>query len=253
MRILLANLISDNCRTYTEEGIQTLAESLGEIGQLSPIGVRPEGENYRILFGNRRFYAAMKLNWKDIEATLFNVASAAEALRLQVTENAVREQMTFKEIGQALQDYMQETGCKAAEAGKAFGLKANSTTSKYVLCFTRLTDRNKKRLHEANIGFSIAYEISLANEPEQSRLVDMALAGATRKEIQKALKPHKEGLREFFHKCELGEVRVFLPRHANVEAVASPLVKSFLAEMKMLMAINNNPAWLSSTMRSRNA
>ena len=73
--------------------VDDLAESLFLHGLLSPIGIRPhpnkEGK-YEVIFGNRRLWAAKKLDWKTIAAKVID-ASESEMLTMVFSENSDRK------------------------------------------------------------------------------------------------------------------------------------------------------------------
>jgi ParB family chromosome partitioning protein len=78
--------------------IEELAENIREHGLISPIAVMPlDGGEYQLLAGLRRV-RAMELNAEpQIEAKIFPMSDAEEALNIEYSENEQREQFVFSE------------------------------------------------------------------------------------------------------------------------------------------------------------
>jgi ParB/RepB/Spo0J family partition protein len=71
--------------------IASLAGSMGELGLLQPVVVRPDGH---LIAGERRLRAAQLLGWKTIPVT---VVDLDEIARGEFAENAVRKYFTLSE------------------------------------------------------------------------------------------------------------------------------------------------------------
>ena len=54
-------------------GLDDLAQSMKETGQICPIVVRPRVERYTIVSGERRYRAAQLLGWKDIHVEVKHI------------------------------------------------------------------------------------------------------------------------------------------------------------------------------------
>lgn len=87
-----------------QEALQSLADSLGREGLLSPIQVRPlKNGRYTLVSGGRRFEAATKLlKVQAIPAFVLSV-NDHEALRLQLAENIHREDLNPIEMAEAIE------------------------------------------------------------------------------------------------------------------------------------------------------
>lgn len=77
-------------RTINPEGLRELADSIGKVGVLQPILVRPDGTKFSIVSGERRYRAAKLAGLTTIPAVV-RTLSDAEALEIAVTENLQRE------------------------------------------------------------------------------------------------------------------------------------------------------------------
>lgn len=75
-----------------DEGIAELADSIGKVGVLQPIVVRPHGEGYQIVAGERRWRAAREAGLDAIPVRVI-AASETEALEIALIENLQREDL----------------------------------------------------------------------------------------------------------------------------------------------------------------
>lgn len=76
---------------FEEESLQELMRSIAELGLLSPIKVRPVGDRYKIIYGNRRYKACTALGHRTIPCIISNVTDELEIYLEQVAENLTRE------------------------------------------------------------------------------------------------------------------------------------------------------------------
>ncbi|MDK2125441.1 ParB/RepB/Spo0J family partition protein [Parachitinimonas caeni] len=88
-------------RRFAEKEIQELAESIKEVGLLQPVLVRPSGELYEILAGERRWLAHKHLNLETIQVIIRD-ASDYEMAAAALAENISRQDLTDYEICKAL-------------------------------------------------------------------------------------------------------------------------------------------------------
>ena len=73
-------------KDFREETLLELAESIRQVGVLQPICVRPQGEGFEIVYGERRYWAAAMAELKFIPA-LVREMTDAEAEDAAITEN----------------------------------------------------------------------------------------------------------------------------------------------------------------------
>ncbi len=108
-------------KTFNEETIEELAESIKEHGVLSPIIVRPLGEKYEIIAGERRFRAAVMNELKEIPAIIKKVTDN-DAKIISLIENIQREDLNDVDRAAALKELKVNLGLPWNEIGKKLGL-----------------------------------------------------------------------------------------------------------------------------------
>jgi ParB family chromosome partitioning protein len=80
------------------EKLTTLAETIKKKSLLNPVVAYKEGENYRLLAGERRFLASLIAKKEDIQARVLNEKPSNLDLRLlQWIENTEREDLSLKD------------------------------------------------------------------------------------------------------------------------------------------------------------
>jgi len=108
-------------KSWNEEGITELANSIKDQGLIVPIKVRPTSNNhYEIVYGHRRFAAALLAGLDTIEA-LVEDTDDDQQLVSSMIENMVREDMNDADVSDGLRQIKQETGKTNAEIGAMFG------------------------------------------------------------------------------------------------------------------------------------
>jgi ParB family chromosome partitioning protein len=102
---------------FDTEALAALAQSVSEQGVLQPLLVRPNGEGYEIIAGERRYRAA-KLAGRDSVPVLVRELADRDAFAFALIENLQREDLNPVEETEALLGlYALKTGVPIDEAG----------------------------------------------------------------------------------------------------------------------------------------
>jgi len=116
--------------TWSEEGLDELAQSIKENGLIVPIKVRPTAGKYEVVYGHRRVKAMRRAGFTEIEAIVEEVDDAKVLLEALI-ENVQREDMEPIDIAKALFILQEETGWSQVEMGKK-GVLPSRTISRYM-------------------------------------------------------------------------------------------------------------------------
>ena len=108
-------------KTFFEQTISELAESIKEHGVLSPILVRPQGKKYEIIAGERRFKAARQAGLKEVPAIIKNVSNG-DARIISLIENIQREDLNDIDRASALRELKVNLGLPWVKIAKRLGL-----------------------------------------------------------------------------------------------------------------------------------
>ena len=83
-------------RHFDETALEELAASISERGVLQPILVRPAGDGYEIIAGERRWRAAQKAQLHEIPAIVRETSDAVEAIGQDVDQVSADELICCK-------------------------------------------------------------------------------------------------------------------------------------------------------------
>jgi len=106
-------------RYFDPEKLAELAQSMQEKGLIQAILVRPTGNRYTIIHGERRYRAAQALGWATIAADV-RAVDEDEAHWLALIENVQRADLTPIEEAEAYQERL-DGGLTQAELGRRIG------------------------------------------------------------------------------------------------------------------------------------
>jgi ParB family chromosome partitioning protein len=116
-------------QTFSDAGIEELAESIRQKGILQPLLVRKVNGGYELIAGERRFRAAQRLGLEHVPVTVREV-SDSELLEMALIENLQREDLNPLEEAQAYRRLMDEFGLTqeavATRVGKDRSTVANT-------------------------------------------------------------------------------------------------------------------------------
>lgn len=114
-------------KEFDAAALEELALSLAETGLIQPVLVRPRGDRWQLLAGERRWRAAQLAGMERIPARVRDVADDAEALAIALAENLQREDLTAIEEARAYQR-LAEIGWTQTQIAKRMG-KAQPTVA----------------------------------------------------------------------------------------------------------------------------
>lgn len=107
-------------KTFHNETIASLAESIKANGMLQPITVRKVGRRYEIVAGERRFRACRLLKLQTIPAIVKEL-SPRQVCELSLIENLQREDLNPMEEAEAIQALMDEFRLTQQEVSQRIG------------------------------------------------------------------------------------------------------------------------------------
>ena len=178
LSIPLNTIQDDNIRkTFSEEELHGLMQSMNEVGQLQPIRVRQIGNLYWPVDGGRRVLAARRAGWEEIAAIVeCKDLSDAAAKQRSLISNCQKEDMPPLDIADGLHDLMEGTGWSATEAAAKLGF-SNAKVSRLRDLLT-LPEPIRDAIRAGKIPASSGAELSRIEDPaRQAALADEIAAG----------------------------------------------------------------------------
>lgn len=105
---------------FDQEKLKELASSIKKDGVVQPIIVSPSGENYQLIAGERRWWAAKMAELKEIPAVVRRVTDR-EMFEISLIENIQREDLNPIEEATAFQRLMKEFNLTQQELADHLG------------------------------------------------------------------------------------------------------------------------------------
>jgi ParB family chromosome partitioning protein len=189
-------------RTFAEDDLAELSQSIKERGIIQPIVVRAlkgAKDTYEIIAGERRWRAAQKAGLHEVPIVLLDVGDA-EALELAIIENVQRTDLNPLEEAMGYQvlanDYKHSQDDIASIVGKSRSHVANT------LRLLKLPDSVKKFIAEGKLSAGHARALVGQPHPEElaqdivNRGLNVRQAEALRQEAGQAPKKNKAKARK---------------------------------------------------------
>lgn len=156
-------------RTFDEEALEELADSIREHGVISPITLRDNGDgSYMIIAGERRFRASKLAGLEQIPAYI-RTAKDEQVMEWALIENIQREDLDAIEIALAYQRLMDEYNLTQERMSERVG-KKRATVANY-LRLLRLPAEIQVGIKEKKIDMGHARAILAA--PSAERQLDL--------------------------------------------------------------------------------
>ena len=119
-------------KTFDDEKLEELAESIKTFGLLQPILVQKRDGYYEIIAGERRWRAALKAGLKEVPVIIRDYTEK-EILELSLIENIQRENLNPIEEAQAYKRLMDESKSRPAVANSLRLLKLEENVQKMLI------------------------------------------------------------------------------------------------------------------------
>ena len=156
-------------RSFDEERIAELAESIRLQGILQPLVVRKAEPGYELIIGERRFRAAQRAGLDRVPVIVKEVGDA-ESLEMALVENIQREELTPIEEALAYRQLLEEFNLTQEEIANRVGKSRPVVTN--LLRVLNLPDEIKEEVDRGNISVGHARALLALETPEQQ--IDLA-------------------------------------------------------------------------------
>lgn len=161
-------------KTFDEESLGELAQSIKNHGIVQPLVVTKTGDGYRIIAGERRWRAAQKAGLKDVPAIVRSMQELEE-LEIAIIENVQRVDLSPLEQALSIERLHDQFSLSYGDIAKKLG-KAVPTIHNTVRLL-QLPEAAKKALIESKIseGHARAILALKDDESKQAELLDLIL------------------------------------------------------------------------------
>lgn len=148
---------------FGDEGLDELAASIAERGVLQPILVRPEGDGFMIVAGERRWRAAQKAQVHRIPAIVRELGPA-EVAEIALIENVQREDLNAIEEAEAYRQLIARHG--HTQEGLAQIVHKSRSHIANLLRLLDLPEPVRLSLLRGDISMGHARAVATASDPE---------------------------------------------------------------------------------------
>ena len=153
-------------KRFPAQELEELSRSIAKHGLLQPILVRPLGENYQIIAGERRWRAIQKAGLHKIPAIIRHPNPKEETI-WALLENLQRSDLNAVEEAKAYKKLLEEQKLTQEELAQALGRSRASVANQ--LRLLTLDSQVQEWLAEGQLNFSQAREILKAKSPQEQR------------------------------------------------------------------------------------
>jgi ParB family chromosome partitioning protein len=147
---------------FDEASIAELAESIAQRGILQPILLRPDGDDYQIIAGERRWRAAQRARLHSIPAIVREVDEAAMA-EMALIENIQREDLNAIEEAEGYRALIERYGHTQEQLGKIVHKSRSHVTN--LLRLLDLPEFVRQSLLRGDINMGHARAVAAAPDP----------------------------------------------------------------------------------------
>jgi ParB family chromosome partitioning protein len=164
-----------------------LIASITEKGVIEPLVVRPRGDRFQIIAGERRYQASVQVGLQELPVVIRDVDDT-EMLELALIENLQRKDLTAFEESEALHGLAESCGYTHEDLARKLGKSRTSVTESLSLNAMPEEVRNLCRLADIS-SKSLLLQIVRQNSPEKMTALVEKIAsqgGATRQQLRQA-------------------------------------------------------------------
>jgi len=147
---------------FDAEALANLAQSIRENGVIQPLVLRPSGDGFQIVAGERRWRAAQQAGLKRVPAVIKNVADE-RLLEVALIENIQRQDLSPLETAKAFRLLVTDHALTQDEVAERVGMK-RSTVANYLRLLS-LAEPVRRALEEGRLDMGHARALGGLDEP----------------------------------------------------------------------------------------
>jgi ParB family chromosome partitioning protein len=179
--------------------LSELIASIAAQGIIEPLVVRPRGDRFQIVAGERRYQAAVQAGLRDLPVVIRDV-DETEMLELALIENLQRKDLTPFEESEALHGLAESCGYTHEDLARRLGKSRSSITESLTLQAMPEEVRNLCRLADISTKSLLLQVVRQDTSEKMTALVEKIASqgGATRQQLRDAAAKPKAGRPKHF-------------------------------------------------------
>ena len=178
---------------FDEEALKELADSIAEHGVLQPILLRPEGEDFEIIAGERRWRAAQRAQLHAMPAIVRDRTDEGAAAELALIENIQREDLNAIEEAEGYRQLIQRHGHNQDDVGKLVHKSRSHIAN--LLRLLDLPHSVRQSLLQGDISMGHARAVAASPDPE-ALTKEIIAKGLSVRQAEERAKRAKQGPKE---------------------------------------------------------
>lgn len=175
-------------KTFEDEALQELSDSIKEHGILQPLLVRPMADgSYRLVAGERRYRAARMAGLTEVPVTIREMTDEEESI-FALIENLHREDLNAIEEAQGLKTLIENYGLTQDQAAQRVGKSRTAVTNS--LRLLNLPQDISELVKDGKLSMGHARALlSVDNKAEASRIAALVIKdGISVREVERLAK-----------------------------------------------------------------
>lgn len=152
-------------KSFDNEKIAELAESIKHHGIIQPLILKQDGDNYLIVAGERRWRAAKMLGLKEVPAVVMDLTDDKQILEISLIENIQRQDLNPIEEALAYKRLLMEFKLTQEELSKRIGKSRTAITN--TMRLINLDERVQQYLIEGIISEGHGRTLLSINDNDQ--------------------------------------------------------------------------------------
>jgi len=177
---------------FDDEALDELAESIAQRGVLQPILLRPDGDGFQIIAGERRWRAAQRARLHAIPAIIRDIDDSGTA-ELALIENIQREDLNAIEEADAYKQLIDLYGHTQEQLGKIVHKSRSHVAN--LLRLLELPEMVRLSLVRGDISMGHARAVATAPDPE-ALTAEIIAKGWSVRQAEERAKRVRKGPRE---------------------------------------------------------
>ena len=153
-------------RRFDPDSLSRLSESVQRFGILQPLLVRPAGDKFELLAGERRLRAARLCGAVSVPCRVLDVGPR-QTVQFSLIENKMREDLTIFEEAQALDTLIKTFRFTQEEAGEMLGMSQSAVANK--LRLLRFSPDERSLITECGLSERHARALLKVSDPDLRR------------------------------------------------------------------------------------
>jgi ParB family chromosome partitioning protein len=138
---------------FGSKELDALTDSIRREGVLMPVLLRPSGDSFELIAGERRWRASQAAGLQEIPAVVRNVDDL-QALELAIIENEQRDDLSAIESGRAYQLMVDEFGCTQKQVAEKIGISRVQVSN--LIRLLQLSDNIQKMIENRQLSMGQA-------------------------------------------------------------------------------------------------